>query len=150
MAALVRGYLAGTQTWVSSRTGKTLLGDAGCGLSFAEAYEALRDAPRAWLEEFRGDLRAQRGWEFLHGSRDWSVVEAGEVRALFYNPAPATIQTSACARGGPPPLFGPLGSAVGGLALAAPLFDVGAGVEDRSRRRRGGGDDDPRGGALNV
>ena len=119
--ARCRGYLAGLQSWVSPRTRQTLLGGEPFG-SFEHSYDALGGVAGADLLAFEADLKASRGWEFLYGSRGWSVVEANGVRALLNNEAPAAVQSSIRLDGGPPPLSGPLGSAVGGLGLAAPLY----------------------------
>ena len=119
--ARCRGYLAGLQSWVSPRTRQTLLGGEPFG-SFDQAYDALGGVAAADLLAFEADLKASRGWEFLYGSRGWSVVEANGVRALLNNEAPQTVQSSIRVDGGPPPLSGPLGSAVGGLGLCAPLY----------------------------
>ena len=121
MAARCRGYLAGLQSWVSPRTRQTLLGGEPFG-SFDQAYDALGGVADADLLAFEADLKASRGWEFKYGSRNWSVVEADGVRALLNNTAPQTVQSSIRLDGGPPPLSGPLGSAVGGLGLCAPLY----------------------------
>ena len=121
MAARCRGYLAGLQSWVSPRTRQTLLGGEPFG-SFRDAYDALGGVADADLLAFEADLKASRGWEFLYGSRNWSVVEADGVRALLNNTAPQTVQSSIRLDGGPPPLSGPLGSAVGGLGLCVPLY----------------------------
>ena len=116
MAARCRGYLAGLQSWVSPRTRQTLLGGEPFG-SFDHAYDALGGVADADLLAFEADLKASRGWEFLYGSRGWSVVEANGVRALLNNEAPAAVQSSIRVDGGPPPLSGPLGPRwVGGLA----------------------------------
>ena len=56
------------------------------------------------------------------------MVEANGVRALLNNEAPAAVQSSVRLDGGPPPLSGPLGSAVGGLGLAAPLYAAAGGA----------------------
>ena len=119
--ARCRGYLAGLQSWVSPRTRQTLLGGEPFG-SFEHAYDALGGVAAADLLAFEADLKASRGWEFKYGSRNWSVVEADGVRALLNNEAPAAVQSSVRLDGGPPPLSGPLGSAVGGLGLCAPLY----------------------------
>ena len=119
--ARCRGYLAGLQSWVSPRTRQTLLGGEPFG-SFDHAYDALGGVADADLLAFEANLRASRGWEFLYGSRGWSVVEANGVRALLNNAAPQTVQSSIRVDGGPPPLSGPLGSAVGGLGLCVPLY----------------------------
>ena len=121
MAARCRGYLAGLQSWVSPRTRQTLLGGEPFG-SFDHAYDALGGVDSADLLAFEADLKSTRGWEFKYGSRNWSVVEADGVRALLNNTAPQTVQSSIRLDGGPPPLSGPLGSAVGGLGLCAPLY----------------------------
>jgi hypothetical protein len=121
MAARCRGYLAGLQSWVSPRTRQTLLGGEPFG-SFEHSYDALGGVDNADLLAFEADLKSTRGWEFKYGSRNWSVVEADGVRALLNNEAPAAVQSSVRLDGGPPPLSGPLGSAVGGLGLAAPLY----------------------------
>ena len=127
MAARCRGYLAGLQSWVSPRTRQTLLGGEPFG-SFRDAYDALGGVADADLLAFEADLKASRGWEFKYGSRNWSVVEADGVRALLKNTAPQTVQSSIRVDGGPPPLSGPLGSAVGGLGLCAPLYASAGGV----------------------
>ena len=119
--ARCRGYLAGLQSWVSPRTRRTLLGGEPFG-SFEHAYDALGGVADADLLAFEADLKSTRGWEFKYGSRNWSVVEADGVRALLNNAAPQTVQSSIRLDGGPPPLSGPLGSAVGGLGLCAPLY----------------------------
>ena len=119
--ARCRGYLAGLQSWVSPRTRQTLLGGEPFG-SFDHAYDALGGVAAADLLAFEADLKSTRGWEFKYGSRNWSVVEADGVRALLNNTAPQTVQSSIRLDGGPPPLSGPLGSAVGGLGLCAPLY----------------------------
>ena len=121
MAARCRGYLAGLQSWVSPRTRQTLLGGEPFG-SFEHAYDALGGVDNADLLAFEADLKSTRGWEFKYGSRNWSVVEANGVRALLNNAAPQTVQSSVRLDGGPPPLSGPLGSAVGGLGLCVPLY----------------------------
>jgi hypothetical protein len=121
MAARCRGYLAGLQSWVSPRTRQTLLGGEPFG-SFEHSYDALGGVADADLLAFEADLKSTRGWEFKYGSRNWSVVEADGVRALLNNTAPQTVQSSIRLDGGPPPLSGPLGSAVGGLGLCAPLY----------------------------
>ena len=127
MAARCRGYLAGLQSWVSPRTRQTLLGGEPFG-SFEHSYDALGGVDNADLLAFEADLKVSRGWEFLYGSRNWSVVEADGVRALLNNTAPQTVQSSIRLDGGPPPLSGPLGSAVGGLGLAAPLYAAAGGA----------------------
>ena len=119
--ARCRGYLAGLQSWVSPRTRQTLLGGEPFG-SFDHAYDALGGIDNAALLAFEADLKSTRGWEFKYGSRNWSVVEADGVRALLNNAAPQTVQSSIRLDGGPPPLSGPLGSAVGGLGLCVPLY----------------------------
>ena len=127
MAARCRGYLAGLQSWVSPRTRQTLLGGEPFG-SFEHSYDALGGVDNADLLAFEADLKSTRGWEFKYGSRNWSVVEANGVRALLKNTAPQTVQSSIRLDGGPPPLSGPLGSAVGGLGLAAPLYAAAGGA----------------------
>ena len=119
--ARCRGYLAGLQSWVSPRTRQTLLGGEPFG-SFEHSYDALGGVDNADLLAFEADLKSTRGWEFRYGSRNWSVVEADGVRALLNNEAPAAVQSSIRLDGGPPPLSGPLGSAVGGLGLCVPLY----------------------------
>ena len=119
--ARCRGYLAGLQSWVSPRTRQTLLGGEPFG-SFEHSYDALGGVDNADLLAFEADLKVSRGWEFLYGSRNWSVVEASGVHALLNNEAPAAVQSSIHVDGGPPPLSGPLGSAVGGLGLCVPLY----------------------------
>jgi hypothetical protein len=130
--ARCRGYLAGLQSWVSPRTRQTLLGGEPFG-SFDHAYDALGGVAAADLLAFEADLKVSRGWEFLYGSRGWSVVEANGVRALLNNEAPAAVQSSIRLDGGPPPLSGPLGSAVGGLGLAAPLYAAAGGAVTKPR-----------------
>ena len=125
--ARCRGYLAGLQSWVSPRTRQTLLGGEPFG-SFEHSYDALGGVDNADLLAFEADLKVSRGWEFLYGSRNWSVVEASGVRALLNNTAPQTVQSSIRVDGGPPPLSGALGSAVGGLGLAAPLYAAAGGA----------------------
>ena len=125
--ARCRGYLAGLQSWVSPRTRQTLLGGEPFG-SFEHAYDALGGVDDADLLDFEADLKASRGWKFKYGSRNWSVVEADGVRALLNNEAPQTVQSSIRLDGGPPPLSGPLGSAVGGLGLCAPLYAAAGGA----------------------
>ena len=136
--ARCRGYLAGLQSWVSPRTRQTLLGGEPFG-SFDHAYDALGGVADADLLAFEANLRASRGWEFLYGSRGWSVVEANGVRALLNNAAPQTVQSSIRVDGGPPPLSGPLGSAVGGLGLCAPLYASAGGATEPSVLLLGGG-----------
>ena len=138
MAARCRGYLAGLQSWVSPRTRQTLLGGEPFG-SFRDAYDALGGVADADLLAFEADLKASRGWEFKYGSRNWSVVEASGVRALLNNEAPAAVQSSVRLDGGPPPLSGPLGSAVGGLGLCAPLYASAGGATEPSVLLIGGG-----------
>ena len=137
MAARCRGYLAGLQSWVSPRSRQTLLGGEPFG-SFEHSYDALGGVADADLLAFEADLRASRGWEFLYGSRGWSVVEANGVRALLNNEAPAAVQSSIRVDGGPPPLSGPLGSAVGGLGLCAPLY-ASASIPPPLAKPSGGG-----------
>ena len=132
MAARCRGYLAGLQSWVSPRTRQTLLGGEPFG-SFEHSYDALGGVAAADLLAFEADLKASRGWEFKYGSRSWSVVEADGVRALLNNEAPAAVQSSVRLDGGPPPLSGPLGSAVGGLGLCAPLYASAGGAVTKPR-----------------
>ncbi len=139
MAARCRGYLAGLQSWVSPRTRQTLLGGEPFG-SFEHSYDALGGVAAADLLAFEADLKSTRGWEFKYGSRNWSVVEADGVRALLNNEAPAAVQSSIRLDGGPPPLSGPLGSAVGGLGLCAPLYaSAGGAVANPSVLLLGGG-----------
>ena len=130
--ARCRGYLAGLQSWVSPRTRQTLLGGEPFG-SFEDSYDVLGGVDNADLLAFEADLKSNRGWEFLYGSRNWSVVEASGVRALLNNEAPQTVQSSIRLDGGPPPLSGPLGSAVGGLGLAAPLYAAAGGAVTKPR-----------------
>ena len=136
--ARCRGYLAGLQSWVSPRTRQTLLGGEPFG-SFEHAYDALGGVDNADLLAFEADLKSTRGWEFKYGSRNWSVVEADGVRALLNNAAPQTVQSSIRLDGGPPPLSGPLGSAVGGLGLCAPLYALAGGATEPSVLLIGGG-----------
>ena len=136
--ARCRGYLAGLQSWVSPRSRQTLLGGEPFG-SFEHAYDALGGVADADLLAFEADLKSARGWEFKYGSRNWSVVQASGVRALLNNEAPQTVQSSIRLNGGPPPLSGPLGSAVGGLGLAAPLYASAGGATEPSVLLLGGG-----------
>ena len=119
--ARCRGYLAGLQSWVSPRTRQTLLGGEPFG-SFDHAYDALGGVDQSDLLAFEADLKSTRGWEFLYGSRGWSVVEANGVRALLNNEAPAAVQSSIRVDGGPPgqPFQVPSRSALS-LASAPPM-----------------------------
>jgi len=125
------GYLAGLHSYVDPRTGLTALG-AAAEYGFEEALELVHVAgavEKGMLLDFEAELEATRGWTFVHGCRDATVLDGRDgVRALVLNERPHLVQSSVrldangAPAASPPPLLGDFGTAAGGLALAGAFW----------------------------
>ncbi|GMI32319.1 hypothetical protein TeGR_g1564 [Tetraparma gracilis] len=129
------GYMAGLQS----------VGPSAPFPDFDVAFSILREVAEvdpAVIEDFEADLWADSKQRFVYGTKAISVIDTeipsnkprgGQaIRSLINNRQPSLIQTSILIpqvnAGGPlnpsapPPLTGPAGTHLGGLALALPLW----------------------------
>ena len=88
------GYLAGLHSYVSPRTGLTALGERAAYAAVDEAYAALSAVEPTPLAVFERELLVTQRRRFAYGSRDVSVLDGVDVRALILNARPSFVQGS--------------------------------------------------------
>lgn len=127
------GYVAGLQSF----------GPTAPFPDFEEAYELLKDVEPEVLLDFENDLWSNQRQKVVWSSKQVSVIDTEgpetrpdgvpvATRSLILNERPHLIQSSVEISaigaagpsnfGAPPPLTGAMGTHVGGLALAVPLW----------------------------
>ena len=129
---LSTGYVAGLQSY----------GPDAPFPDFEEAYSLLQSVDPAVLRDFENEMWETDRKKFVWGTKKVSVIDSANngdlttvTRSLLLNQRPNLIQSSVeipsvgadgpSTFGAPPPLEGPTGTHLGGLALSLPLWLTG-------------------------